>query len=184
VVGQKHTRRLRFWSAAAGSVILGVTLGAAVPASGDPVTVLSRDALVPPPAESMAEANAAAPFDVKEPSWLPKGVEIEHAMSSGDSSAFSVGIWYKNAAGDRILHIWQTNIRPEVMAEKDPTAQNRGSIDPSVDGKGWRHENVPRHGHSLNVLSRQFEDGVIVSVDAVDRSINYGDLKRIARSLS
>lgn len=168
-------------SAVVGAIIIGIVAASALPAGSSPATTVSRDALVPPPAESMAEAKAKAPYKIKEPSWLPEGVVMEHAQYS-EEGAFSVGMWYRDAAGNRVLHIWQTNMSPEALSAKDPADPRRG-VPESVGGKTWRREAAPRHGYSLDILSRRFEDGTTVTVDASDAAINYGQLKKIAESV-
>lgn len=168
---------------AAAAIAAGVAGGILLPAPAAPAVTLveSRDALVPPPADSMRDAKSSAPYQLKEPSWLPEGVSLQHVQTS-EEGAFSAGIWYQNKSGERVLHIWQTNLTPAELSDKDPAASGQGQPQ-SVDGKVWQAAAAPRGNYALSVLSRRFDDGITVSVDAVDGKVSFDDLRHIVQSI-
>jgi hypothetical protein len=133
---------------------------------------------VPAPEIALSEAKLNVPFSVRTPRFLPTGLtlaRVEH-QASGDSG--SVDMWYADAKGTPVLHVWQSNATD--LGDKDPS---RTGDQLDIEGVPWRAVSAHRVAHSLSVVSTRTPDGLVVSVDVLDGTTAAPSLHRVAGSL-
>jgi hypothetical protein len=117
--------------------------------------------------ELLAQARAAAPYELKFPETVPAGLTLHNVIWGGadpeddpGSSAFYADIWFLDEDGSR-LHVWQTNM-PDIT--NDPTTRPDARPE-SIDGRVWMFERLELGDSSTLQLSRRFADGILVTVD-------------------
>lgn len=171
----------RRWGWMAILPVLGVGIGAMVPL-GARATVVGEDVNLPNPSVELAEAQAAAPYRIREPAFLPADTKlvlvtwVPPALDEGES-AFSVDLWYGLPDGTR-LHLWQTDAKYLAEAGKDPAAPTEGEP-VNINGDNWRL--VRLEAERGTALSRRFADGITLSLDA---RLDDASLQQIAASIS
>ncbi|MGI8871955.1 MAG: DUF4245 family protein [Candidatus Limnocylindria bacterium] len=175
-VGTQLLRGTRVVAALCAAVLVGVTgaqLVAATPHARQ-VDRVSGDALLP-------AALAVAPFHVRQPTWLPAGMQL-HAVNYNPPATdagvetFAVDFHYVDDAS-RTLHVWQTNIPNLAEMGKDPTAQ--GSALP-VGDLTWHRVFIDDARGPTLVLSARYPDGVTISLDT---TLGEDALVRVAAAL-
>lgn len=167
-----------FWGLVA--VSLGVLAGV-IATVGPAKAVVGNRVNVPPPRLELRYAAANAPYEVKEPRYLPDGMYLLSVLNSPESpEAYSVDLSYIADDG-RELHVWMTNNGELSTAGKDPT------LDPAaepvlIDNEPWSQQYLEDRGWSS--FSRKFtlQDGQILTLSAAG---NLGEdvMKRIAASI-
>ncbi|HET9672308.1 MAG TPA: hypothetical protein VFQ40_05610 [Actinomycetota bacterium] len=150
----------------------GIVLSFAVPGVGQP----QSNPELPDPNETLAEAKAAAPYDVKLPASLPAGATIEHVVWDKDEGVVVVDIWFSLPTAGR-LHLWQTNTSSPIESIPDGEAV-------AIGERTWSRVPVDWGVETLLQFSTRFEDGVTVTVDAPIRSLDEQGLIDVAASIS
>lgn len=173
-----RSRSLRSALAVCVGAGLGLIMLGNFSAGAAPILV-GKDAHLPAPTVALDGARNAAPYAVREPGWLPEGMElflVNHvAPSAPEEVAHSVDMWFKDGNGGGV-HVWQTDHRELAAAGKDPSAATAGTAT-MIRGRVWQFVEVPDfHAASLSV---RFEDGVTVSIDS---NLGRDVLTRIASS--
>ena len=159
----------------------GVAVGFVLP-TGVGATVVGLNANLPDPTIALAQAQAAAPYTIKQPTFLPAGASLflvnwlAPNKAEGED-AFAVDIWYSLPDGSR-LHLWQTNDQHLTAEGKDPAASDVGQ--PVVlGGVTWREVQLDNSGGTA--LSSHFNDGITVSLDG---SLDDATLRQVAASIA
>jgi hypothetical protein len=154
-----------------GVTVLWWTSGSTL--AGDPAPV-KRDSV-----RELADAKAAAPYAVRYPSALPPGASLEHVdRDDSDGSVVAVDIWFELASGGR-LHIWQTNTTDPISTESLPAGETM-----SMEGMEWSLVRIDQGSRTVLQLSTRLADGITVTVDAPEDSLDLSSLKDVAASLS
>lgn len=93
----------------------------------------------------------------------------------------TLDLWYSDANGTVVLHIWQTSLPPDALGpHDDPTRQGTPEL---IDGKEWMLLRMDRGTWTDLVLSRRLDSGVLVSMDAVEGTEAAGALRQMAAEL-
>jgi len=177
--------------AALGLVAVGAAAGVLLLASPRPMAQ-SGSAAESGPTPAVAGGAAAelqgaqdrAPYQIRQPSWLPTGYELRRVgfdsnPGAAGGHAFSVDLKYVNSQ-DQVIHVWQTNLTLEQMGPTDPLAL-AGSTPLSVGGTTWAAAELPVIvGIGRTQLAYRDGDGITITVDGSERS----DLVRVAESLA
>ncbi len=145
-----------------------------------PARVLTTRANLSDPTLALAEAQAASPFPIKQPGYLPVGASLENVTwivpDAEAGPAFSVDLWYALPDGTR-LHVWETNNQDLIQTGKDPAAPTAGTP-VEIAGVTWRI--VRLLPDSTTVLSAHLADGITVTVNAI---LDDPTLEQVAASI-
>ena len=156
-------------------MLLGVTVlwWATGPTLAEDPAAVGRDS-----AKELADAKAAAPYVMKYPSALPPGASLEHVdWDESDGNVVAVDIWFALPAGGR-LHIWQTNTEDPISTESIPPGESL-----SIEGTQWSLVKVDWGSQTLLQLSTRLADGITVTMDAPEDSLDLSSLANVAASL-
>jgi hypothetical protein len=135
-------------------------------------------------AAELQTAQERAPYQIRQPSWLPTGYELRRVSFDSDPGAtgghaFSVDLKYVSSQ-DEVIHLWQTNLTPQQMGPTDPLAL-AGSTPLSVGGTTWVVAELPvLDGIGRTQLAYRDGDGITITVDGPE----LADLVRVAGSLA
>ncbi len=135
-------------------------------------------------AAELQRAQERAPYQIRQPSWLPTGYELRRVSFDSDPGAagghaFSVDLKYVSSQ-DQVIHLWQTNLTPQQMGPTDPLAL-AGSTPLSVGGTTWVAAELPvLDGIDHTQLAYRDGDGITMTVDGPQ----LADLLRVAESLT
>jgi hypothetical protein len=147
-------------------MLVGAVAGLAVggTACGLPEPVPVGGVRAPITAENLSAARSLMPAGLLEPGWLPEGFELVHAdYIKVGRHIETVDLAYQGPTGS--LHIWQTALSPDELADKDPLAMG----DPIPESE-WNANPIPpaQTGRELPVVeySRRLDDGRTVTVDS------------------
>jgi hypothetical protein len=171
--------RTRLWGLAVG-VSAGLLLAIVMTVAGQPTFAGdSPESDLPDPNRQLAEAKAAAPYEVKYPSAVPQGTVLEHVdWDVHEGTVVAIDIWFALPTGGR-LHIWQTNTVEPISTDSIPQGEAV-----SIEGISWSRVSVDWGGTQLLQLSRQFEDGVTVAADAALDTLSAEGLARVVGSIA
>lgn len=126
------------------------------------------------PADELLAAIAEAPYAIRLPAL--DGYELSHVdyisePSDPSGHRFSIDVRMVNADGV-VMHVWQTNVLPEVMGKTDPVLVD-GGTDVSIAGEVWTEVTLPNGDGTSNIqLARRFGD-VTLSLDTNDVTLAY-----------
>lgn len=152
---------------------VGILLTSALPGLGDP----QPSPQLPDPNKTLAEAEAAAPYDVRLPASLPARATLQHVVWDKDAGGVMViDVWYSLSDGGR-LHIWQTNTTSAIESIPEGEAI-------AIGDRTWSQVPVDWDTETLLQLSTRSEDGVTVAIDAPVTSLDVQDLIDVAASVS
>ena len=129
----------------------------------------------------LSAATLISPFRIRQPSWLPPGLELRSANYNPPTTAaggvlFAIDLHYAGAGSDT-LHVWETNIPNLAQLGKDPTAEGKLV---QIGNTAWRAVFIDDARGPTWVLSARQSDGVTVSIDT---SLGEATLERVAASL-
>lgn len=174
-------RRRRAFGVLAGllaaGIGVGILLSSALPVASRPrFDVSQSNVQLPDPIDRLAEARAAAPYEVKLPASLPPGAALEHVEWDIDTNGVVViDVWFSLPTGGR-LHIWQTNTTSPI--ESIPEGQTL-----TIGGRPWSQVTMDWGTETLVQLSTRFEDGVTVTTDAPVSALDAQGLVQVAGSI-
>ncbi len=177
--------------AALGLVAVGVAAGVLLLASPGPIAQSGSAAETGPThavagdaAAELQNAQERAPYQIRQPSWLPTGYELHRVSFDSDPGAagghaFSVDLKYVSSQ-DQVIHLWQTNLTPQQMGPTNPLAL-AGSTPLSVGATTWVAAQLPvLDGIGRTQLAYRDRDGITITVDGPELT----DLVGVAESLA
>lgn len=134
----------------------------------------------------LERARQSAPYALKLPTWLPRNFKLADAIGeAGGPGRFSLDVWYRDAGSGRVIHVWETNLGATELGKSDPTLVE-GSVVKTSGGRWhlWQPTTAEELETRLHVmqLSRRFDDGVTVTIDA-PLSMARQHLERVAASI-
>lgn len=160
---------------------------AAVAVALSVATIQARSATPPvvdPNARALLEqARAAITFELQQPTWLPDDYQLARVIWIAPDPALgttrsSVDTWFYDGSGN-MVHVWQSDIDPAELGDKDPVAVGRPT---TIDNQVWSRldGHLEFDGKSLTVLSARLSDGTIMSIDTPG---GFDVLARVAGSM-
>lgn len=157
------------------SAVVGASMAGILPVSAG--AWVGGNVHLPPPGPALVAAEAAADFEVREPKYLPEGMQLllVHYAEPSTDGASSVSLYYSGDDG-RAIHIWQTD--NQLLAESGKDVMGAGSPE-VIRGRPWK--SLWLADQQLHVLNRFYpRDGVTLSLDG---NIEPGELRRVAASI-
>lgn len=127
--------------------------------------------------KALTAAIAKVPFSVRLPDALPASarmvrVVLDEPDSDQGFQAYQLNIWYRTPGlaakgGGRTIHVWQTNDKFLARRLRDPLQVVGKPV--MIDTAEW-HQVIDDRvvGHVVTTLSRRFDDGITMTVDAAD----------------
>lgn len=179
-----HRTRLALGALIISAGVVGTQLAASwAGASGTP-TVVGHNAHLPAPEAILKMAQDGLPYRPNIPTGIPAGLAldlVDYGRPEDPDGVPSMDLWYKDANGRTDLHIWQTSLPAETLGPNDdPTLKGTPKI---IGGKTWMLLRMERQNWVDIVLSRRLDNGVLVSLDAVEGTPAAGALRAMAASL-
>lgn len=176
--------RLAFGVLTIAAAVLGTQPAVSWVGASGPTTVVGHGAHVPGPEAILKMALDGLPYRPNIPTGIPAGLTldlVDYGRPEDPDGVPSMDLWYKDANGRTDLHIWQTSLPAEELGPNDdPTLKGTPEV---IGGKTWMLLRMDRLNRVDIVLSRRLDNGVLVSLDAVEGTPAAGALRAMAASL-
>ena len=137
---------------------------------------------------ALTAAIAKLPFSVRLPEALPAGarmvrVVLDEPDSDQGFQAYQLNIWYRTPGeaargGGRTIHVWQSNDKFLARRLRDPLQVVGKPV--IIDTAQWHQVIDDRVAqHVVTTLSRRFDDGITMTVDAADPALAIKTVERL-----
>ena len=138
---------------------------------------------------ALTAAVAKVPFTVRLPGTVPGDARMVRVILDAPDSdqgfqAYQLNVWYRtpgvaSKGGGNVVHVWQSNDKFLARRLRDPLQAVGTPV--TIGDATWHRvvdDRVPQH--VVTTFSKRFDDGITMTVDAVDPRFATATILRLA----